>query len=101
MDTITSSYNSLKKRRDYEIEGFTNDILMLRKQLKLLEKNILKYGPLEDKELVLLTIGKSLHRASTLSHVYCIAKNTGEKAEKISTELQGLKVSLPLIASLS
>ena len=57
----------MKKRRDYEIEGFTNDILMLRKQLKLLEKNILKYGPLEDKELVLLTIGKSpleMHRIS-------------------------------------
>ena len=51
------SYNALKKRRDYEIEGFTNDILMLRKQLRVLEKSILKYGPLEDKELVLLTIG--------------------------------------------
>ena len=51
------SYNALKKRRDYEIEGFTNDIMMLRKQLKVLEKNILKYGPLEDKELVLLTLG--------------------------------------------
>jgi hypothetical protein len=58
---IKHSYSSLKKRRDYEIEGFTNDILMLRKQLKMLEKNILKYGPLEDKELVLLTLGIFLH----------------------------------------
>jgi hypothetical protein len=31
---------------------------MLRKQLKNLEKSILKYGPLEDKELVLLDMGK-------------------------------------------
>jgi hypothetical protein len=54
---LTISFTALKKRRDYEIEGFTNDILMLRKQLKVLEKNILKYGPLEDKELILLSLG--------------------------------------------
>ena len=69
------SYSSLKRRRDYEIEGFTNDILILRKQLKVLEKNILKFGPLEDKELVLLNL----------------ARETGLKAAKISTDLQGYK----------
>ncbi len=64
------SYNSLKKRRDYEIEGFTNDILMLRKQLKILEKNILKYGPLEDKELQLLNLGISFDGNQTYSSSY-------------------------------
>ena len=74
-DSITQSYNSLKKRRDHEIEGFTNDIIHLRKSLKKLEKYILKFGPLEDKELVLLDI----------------ARETGLKIEKISSSLSGLK----------
>jgi hypothetical protein len=78
---LKHSYNSLKRRRDYEIEGFTNDILILRKQLRVLEKSILKYGPLEDRELVLLSI----------------ARETGEKAARISSDLQGLKVTLSYI----
>lgn len=75
IDSMHSSYKSLKKRRDYEIEGFTNDILHLRKQLKTLEKHILKFGPLEDRELALLEI----------------ARNTGQKAEKVQGDLVGLK----------
>ncbi|KAJ3322404.1 Coiled-coil domain-containing protein 77 [Boothiomyces sp. JEL0866] len=55
---INVSYMALKRRRDYEIEGFTSDILNLRQQLRTLEKSILKYGALEDKELILLNIGK-------------------------------------------
>ncbi|KAK5673515.1 hypothetical protein QVD99_000955 [Batrachochytrium dendrobatidis] len=78
LETVNSSYTSLKRRRDYEIEGFTNDILSLRKQLRTLEKNILKYGPLEDKELVLLNL----------------ARLTGERANKISTQLQSLKAKV-------
>jgi coiled-coil domain-containing protein 77 len=66
----------LKKRRDYEIEGFTNDILTLRKQLRVLEKNLLKFGSLEDKELVILNL----------------ARLTGERAGKISSQLSNLKV---------
>lgn len=57
LEAVQTSYNSIKRRRDYEIEGFTNDILILRKQLRNLEKSILKYGSLEDKELVLLNMG--------------------------------------------
>ncbi|KAJ3036047.1 Coiled-coil domain-containing protein 77 [Rhizophlyctis rosea] len=76
--STASSYQSLKRRRDYEIEGFTNDIVMLRKQLKTLEKNILKYSPLEDKELVLLNL----------------ARETGERVAKISTGLHGLKAKV-------
>lgn len=75
LESISSSHKSLQKRRHYEIEGFTNDILMLRKQLKTLEKTILKFGPLEDRECVLLNM----------------AKETGDRAAKISTELQKLK----------
>ncbi|KAJ3079118.1 Coiled-coil domain-containing protein 77 [Quaeritorhiza haematococci] len=75
VDAITTSYLSLKRRRDYEIEGFTNDILNLRKQIKNLERNILKFGPLEDTELTLLSL----------------AKKTGEKVENISTTLTQLK----------
>ncbi|KAJ3229229.1 Coiled-coil domain-containing protein 77 [Chytriomyces hyalinus] len=78
VEILTKNYNSLRRRRDYEIEGFTNDILMLRKQLKNLEKSILKYGPLEDRELVLLNM----------------ARETGNRAAQISSDLQGLKVCL-------
>ncbi|KAI8618983.1 hypothetical protein BC830DRAFT_1106272 [Chytriomyces sp. MP71] len=72
---ITKNYNALRRRRDYEIEGFTNDILMLRKQLKTLEKSILRFAPLEDRELVLLNM----------------ARETAIRAAKISTDLSGLK----------
>ncbi|KAI9343889.1 hypothetical protein DFJ73DRAFT_941775, partial [Zopfochytrium polystomum] len=78
IQALTTSYNSLKRRREYEIEGFTNDILLLRKQLRSLEKSILKYGPLEDKELILLSL----------------ARETSAKATQISTELQGLKTKV-------
>ncbi|KAI8899652.1 hypothetical protein BC833DRAFT_585028 [Globomyces pollinis-pini] len=74
-DQVNASYNALKRRRDYEIEGFTSDIVSLRQQLRVLEKNILKYGSLEDKELVLLNL----------------ARLTGERASKISSQLQNLK----------
>jgi hypothetical protein len=72
---INYSYAALQRRRDYEIEGFTNDIISLRQQLRVLEKSILKYGALEDKELVLLNL----------------ARVTGERAGKISNQLQSLK----------
>ncbi|KAJ1332086.1 hypothetical protein BSLG_009019 [Batrachochytrium salamandrivorans] len=63
LETVNASYTSLKRRRDYEIEGFTNDILSLRKQLRTLEKNIL-------------------------------TRLTGERASKISTQLQSLKTKV-------
>lgn len=75
VDNFGASYKALKRRRDFEIEGFTNDILMLRKQLKGLEKHILKFGPVEDREMRLLTI----------------ARESGKKAEKISGDLHNLK----------
>ncbi|KAJ1562742.1 Coiled-coil domain-containing protein 77 [Nowakowskiella sp. JEL0078] len=77
-DAALSNLNSLKKRRDFEIEGFTNDIILLRKQLKTLERSILKYAPLEDKELVLLGM----------------AQATGQKVAHMSTTLQGLKAKV-------
>ena len=82
---FNDSYNSIKRRRGYEIEGFTNDILALRKQLRVLEKNILKYGSLEDKELILLNLGNL-----KLSK----ARITGEKANQISSDLQSIKTKV-------
>ena len=70
------SYKLLQKRRNHEIEGFTNDIILLRKQLKTLEKTILKFAPIEDRECVLLSM----------------AKATGDKVSKMSSDLQGMKV---------
>ncbi|RKO96663.1 hypothetical protein CXG81DRAFT_27221 [Caulochytrium protostelioides] len=75
IETLTSSYQSLKKRRDYEIEGFTNDIMALRKQLKAVEQNCYRYGTLEDRELRLLAM----------------AHATGQKAGALSSEIHRLK----------
>lgn len=74
-EQVTTSYINLRKRRDYEIEGFANDIISLRRNIRDLEKSLLKFGPLEDRELVLLTI----------------AQQTGKKADKIGKEISGLK----------
>ncbi|KAJ3276478.1 Coiled-coil domain-containing protein 77 [Terramyces sp. JEL0728] len=73
---LQQNVRKVNRRRDYEIEGFTSDIVNLRQQLRTLEKSILKYGALEDKELILLNI----------------ARLTGEKAGKISQHLQDIKV---------
>ncbi|KAJ3304372.1 Coiled-coil domain-containing protein 77 [Kappamyces sp. JEL0829] len=77
-ESVNANYLALKKRRDYEIEGFTSDIINLRNQLRLLEKSILKYGSLEDKEMVLLNL----------------ARLTGERASKISRQLQNIKTKV-------
>jgi coiled-coil domain-containing protein 77 len=79
--TLIISYTSLKRRRIYEIEGFTTDIINLRNQIRTLEKNILKYGALEERELVLLDL----------------ARSTGEKAGKITKELQSLKTKTYMV----
>ena len=71
----------MKKRRHFEIEGFTNDIISLRKQLKVLEKSILKYAPLADKEFLLLNI----------------ARQTGMKVESLSGGLHQMKVLLFMV----
>ncbi|KAJ3171579.1 Coiled-coil domain-containing protein 77 [Geranomyces variabilis] len=76
--SVTASYATLKRRRDLEIEGFTTDIATLRRQLKLLERGILKYAPLEDRELVLLKI----------------AKETGDRVARMSSDLHGLKAKV-------
>ncbi|ORX45444.1 hypothetical protein BCR36DRAFT_118019 [Piromyces finnis] len=72
---INSSYKALKKRRDCEIEGFTNDILRLRKQLKTLENHLINTETPLDKEMELLNI----------------ARNTGKRAEKMTEELDRYK----------
>ena len=75
IDLVTQSYIALRKRRDFEIEGFTSEVQLLRRSIKELEKCILKFGPLEDRELILLDI----------------AQRTGLKADKLSSSLVNLK----------
>ena len=64
----------------------------------MLEKNILKYSPLEDKELVLLNLG--MLPSLTISRVWIwkshipAARETGERVAKISSGLHGLKAKV-------
>ncbi|ORZ40278.1 hypothetical protein BCR44DRAFT_118903 [Catenaria anguillulae PL171] len=76
MSSSCNSYKSLKKRRDYEIEGFTNDIMLLRRQVKELERHIIKTAPLQDAELAVLEMVES----------------TAKRAAKIQKEVNGIKV---------
>lgn len=62
VETLTNNYNNMKKRRNYDFEGFSNDIATLRKQLKGLEKQILKYAPYDDREYDLMNIVKETER---------------------------------------
>ncbi|EXX58679.1 uncharacterized protein OCT59_017631 [Rhizophagus irregularis] len=80
VETLTNNYNNMKKRRNYDFEGFSNDIATLRKQLKGLEKQILKYAPYDDREYRLMNIAKENER----------------QIDKVSSELRMLKA--PLIA---
>jgi len=75
VETLTNNYNNMKKRRNYDFEGFSNDIAMLRKQLKGLEKQILKYAPYDDQEY----------------HLMNIVKETERQIDKVSNELRTLK----------
>ncbi|CAG8740371.1 314_t:CDS:2, partial [Funneliformis caledonium] len=77
-ETLTANYNNMKRRRNHDFEGFSNDITMLRKQLKGLEKLILKYAPYDDQEY----------------HLMNIVKETGGQIGKVSDELRTLKVSI-------
>ncbi|CAB4444858.1 unnamed protein product [Rhizophagus irregularis] len=80
VETLTNNYNNMKKRRNYDFEGFSNDIATLRKQLKGLEKQILKYAPYDDREYRLMNIAKENER----------------QIDKVSSELRMLEA--PLIA---
>ena len=74
-EQATQAYVNMRKRRDYEIEGFTSEIIGLRREIKKMEKMVLRFGPLEDKELALLGL----------------VQETGRKADGIGRELRGVK----------
>ncbi|KXS22454.1 hypothetical protein M427DRAFT_50774 [Gonapodya prolifera JEL478] len=75
---LRNSYESLRRRREYEIEGFRSDIVMLRGKVRELERYIARWAGLEGKEAELLEM----------------ARETGRHADKISTELHGLKAKM-------
>ncbi|RIA92361.1 hypothetical protein C1645_765274 [Glomus cerebriforme] len=75
VEMLTNNYNNMKKRRNYDFEGFSNDIAMLRKQLKGLEKQILKYAPYDEQEY----------------HLMNIVRETERQIDNVSNELRTLK----------
>ena len=74
---MNQRYNALEKRRGLEIEGFKNDIKILRSRLKEVEKQLFK---------VTVNLGEQFD--------YEILHNTHKTAlrsKKIAGELHGLK----------
>ncbi|KAJ1510428.1 Coiled-coil domain-containing protein 77 [Coelomomyces lativittatus] len=82
-ESLHINFKALQKRRKYEIEGFTNDILTLRKHVRNLEQHISKYGSMEDKELAILSI----------------AKDSNKKAENMQKEITYLKKKMHHVES--
>ncbi|KAJ3337071.1 Coiled-coil domain-containing protein 77 [Gonapodya sp. JEL0774] len=78
VNALRSTYNSLRRRREYEIEGFRSDIVSLRNKVRELERHIGRWAGLEGKEAELLEM----------------ARETGRQADKISTDLHGLKAKV-------
>jgi hypothetical protein len=80
-ERLTLSDKSLKqvqKRRQTEIQGLHADMEMLKKQLRTMEKQVSKVGPIEDRELEYLGI----------------AKETGNRAAKLSNAIHSIKSRL-------
>ncbi|KAL1925270.1 uncharacterized protein VTP21DRAFT_153 [Calcarisporiella thermophila] len=75
LETMTNNYNNLNRRRKMDIEGFNNDVAMLRKQVKNLERQILKYAPADDEDIELLEL----------------ARETTDQANKVAEELHQMK----------
>ncbi|KAI9183903.1 hypothetical protein H9P43_002955 [Blastocladiella emersonii ATCC 22665] len=75
LESARNDYRALKKRRDLEIEGFTNDILMLRRKVKDLERHIVRTAPLQDAELAVLRM----------------VEDTGRRTAQIQRDVVGIK----------
>ncbi|KAL7749923.1 hypothetical protein RI367_004799 [Sorochytrium milnesiophthora] len=87
---MNRDYKNLKKRRDFEIEGFTTDILSLRKQVQSLEKIIIKFGQVDDRELELLDSAAGVGRkASKIQDQVTVLKRKMYQAEE---ELRGMAI---------
>ena len=75
LDLATKELKTFKKRRQAEIEGYTNEIQILKKELKKQEKQNTKSIQLEDRE-----------------HEYLkFAQQTGRRASKLSGALHDIK----------
>ena len=44
----SNSYKTLEKRRNYDLEEFTNEITMISQEMSGLERQMLKYAPIDE-----------------------------------------------------
>lgn len=79
LQLMTQKYQSLEKRRDSEVEGFKNDIKLLRKRLKDVEKQLYK-----------VTVGGMVSDVEVLQTV----RNTAGRSRSIQNDLKGLKAKV-------
>lgn len=79
LQLMTQKYQALEKRRDSEVEGFKNDIKLLRKRLKDVEKQLYK-----------VTVGGMVSDVEVLQTV----RNTAGRSRGIQNDLKGLKAKV-------
>lgn len=79
LQLMTQRYEALEKRRGSEVEGFKNDIKILRKRLKDVEKQLYK-----------VTVGGTVSDVEVLQTV----RNTAGRSRVIQGDLKNLKAKL-------
>lgn len=79
LQLMTQRYEALEKRRCSEVEGFKNDIKLLRKRLKDLEKQLYK-----------VTVGGTVSDVEVLQTV----RNTAGRSRMIQNDLKSLKAKV-------
>ncbi|CAG8557445.1 8688_t:CDS:10 [Paraglomus brasilianum] len=75
LDGLTANYKTLEKRRNYDLEEFTNEITMISQEMSGLERHMLKYAPIDEYE----------------SHLPTLEHDTDEKRAEVSNKIRGLK----------
>ncbi|CAG8469527.1 6006_t:CDS:10 [Paraglomus occultum] len=71
LDSLTANYKTLEKRRNYDLEEFTNEITMISQVMNGLERQMLKHAPIDE--------------YATLDH------DTDEKRAEVSNNIRELK----------
>ena len=95
---MNSRYEALEKRRSLEVEGYKNDVRILRQKLKDLEKKLYKVLIILENCLtnelfnlqLTTTMSSSHYDLEMLTHV----KETAVTSKKVMDDLQKLKAKL-------
>ena len=85
LQLMNQRYESLEQRRNLEVEGFKNDIKLLRTRLKEVERQLYK---------VTLSFAEPLIREDKDLELLCDVKKTGKRTKAIMEDIHSLKAKI-------